>query len=121
MKKTSKAYFHRFKKAFLYWQKRLGLTQYRISFTNKYHPDDYAEITIMQLGKCATVLLTTELTGPSADSILNPEDHAKHEAIHLLLSRLTWLGQSRYIEQNDLSEEEEAVVVRLENVLEQEQ
>ncbi len=116
--KVSKAYFDRFKKAFTYWQERLGLTQYRVSFTHKYHPDDYAEITIQQLGKCATVLLTTELTGPSADSKLSPEDHAKHEAIHLLLSRLTWLGMSRYIEQQDLAEEEEAIVVRLEKVLE---
>lgn len=118
--KVSTAYFSRFKKAFLHWQERLGLTHYRVSFTHKFHPDDYAEISIMQLGKCATVLFTTELTGPSADTKLTPEDQAKHEVLHLLLSRLSRLsslGQARYIEQNDLSEEEEAIVVRLEKIL----
>lgn len=117
MKKTSKAHFERFKAAFIEWQHKLGLTHYRASYVHKYHPENYAEITVQQLGKCATVLLTTELTGVSADSKLTPEEHAKHEAIHLLLSRLTWLGQARYIERDDLAEEEEAIVCRLEKVL----
>ena len=116
-KKISKVYFNRFKKAFVYWQGRLGLTQYRVSFTHEFDPENYAEITVRQLEKSVTVLLTTELTGLSADSQENPEDHAKHEAIHLLLSRLEFLGCCRYIEGTDLKEEAEAIVVRLEKVL----
>lgn len=117
-RKVSKAYFRRFQKAFLYWQERLGLTQYRVSFTHEFDPKHYAEITIQQLDKSVTVLLTTELTGLSADSQESPEDHAKHEAIHLLLSRLEFLGSCRYIEGTDLKEEAEAIVVTLEKVLE---
>ena len=115
--KTSKAYFNRFKKAFLYWQKEFGLTQYSVSFFHEKLDDEYAKIVIREMGKVADVYLGTELTGNSLKADDGPEEHAKHEAIHLLTHRLHWLGAARYIETTDLDEEWEAVVVRLEKVL----
>jgi hypothetical protein len=114
--KISKAYFNRFKKEFLRWQQKLGLTQYGIAFFQE-KLDHYAEIIINEKGKNADVFLTTELKGRSLQHDQGPESHAKHEAIHLLLHRLVWLGASRYIETSDMEEEWEAVVVRLEKVL----
>jgi len=114
--KISKAYFERFKTEFLRWQKELGLTQYSIAFFHE-KLDEYARIIINEKGKTANVFLNTELNGRTLEADEGPESHAKHEAIHLLLDRLIWLGESRYIERSDLEEEWEAIVVRLEKVL----
>ena len=113
MKKTPVTYFNRFKQSFLEWQQKLGLTQYNIYFTIKALPDAYAEILIQQPEMIANVNLSDEY--PSDET---PESLGKHEAIHLLIHRLKWLGESRYIATSDLMEECEAVVVRLEHVLE---
>jgi len=113
--KTTKADFKLFKETFLMWQQRLGLTQYDTYFQHMELDGKYAEICIDHLGKVATVRLNIDSAneGPQMDVRI----HARHEAIHLLLSRLSWLGQARYIETQDLEEEEEAIVRRLEKVL----
>lgn len=116
--KTSKAYYERFKKEFLLWRDALGLTQYSIAFFHEKLDNEYAKISINESYKCADVYLNNELKGRALKVDEGPESHAKHEAIHLLLHRLIWLGKSRYIEISDLDEEWEAVVVRLEKVLE---
>jgi hypothetical protein len=116
--RTSKAYFNRFKKEFLRWQKELGLTQYSIAFYHeKLEKGEYAKISINENGKTADVFLNTELDGRTLEADEGPESNAKHEAIHLLLNRLCWLGDSRYIESSAITEEWEALVVRLEKVL----
>ena len=116
--KTSKAYFEKFKAEFLKWQKELGLTQYRIDFFHeKMDKNHYAEILVYELEKAVRISLNTEISKDSTKVDDGPENHAKHEAIHLLLNRLRWLGSCRYIESNDLDEEGEAIVVRLEKVL----
>lgn len=114
--KTSKAYFERFKKEFLRWVDLLGLTQYRIIFTQEKLYDLYAQMIIEEKGKLAKVSLSTVINVPSFDT--GPESHARHEVIHLLIHRLSWLGGCRYITDDDLGEECEAVVTRLEKVLE---
>ena len=110
--KTTKADFNLFKKAFIAWQYKLGLTQYDAYFEHVFLKGLYAQIYIDQMGKSCTVRLNKE-AGP----VYSPKDHAKHEAIHLLLSRLSWLAQARYIENHDIEEEEESLVRRLEKVL----
>ena len=119
--KTSKAYFNRFKKEFLRWQQLLGLTQYRIDFFHEplQQTDGttyYARAEIFERDKFIKVTLTTQIVFPSID--MGPESHALHEAIHLLINRLTWLAQSRFnVTSGDIDEEAEAIVVRLEKVL----
>ena len=114
--KTSKAYFERFKTEFLRWRDLLGLTQYRIVFHHIKMEDHYAGLKINEKGKLAEVSLCTVINNLAVDD--GPEAHAKHEAIHLLIHRLGWLGGCRYITDDDLEEECEAVVTRLEKVLE---
>lgn len=115
--KTSKAYFKRFKKEFLRWRDALGLTQYRIDFFHEKLDCLYAGITVWEKDKTARVSLNTEFSKESFKIDEGPEAHARHEAIHLLIHRLSWLGGCRYITDDDLWEECEAVVVRLEKVL----
>ena len=115
--KTSKAYFKRFKAEFLRWQKELGLTQYRIDFFHEKLDCKYAGATIWEQDKAARVSLNTEISKDSAKIDEGPEAHAKHEVLHFLISRLSWLGGCRYITDDDLAEECEAIVVRLEKVL----
>ena len=91
--------------------------QYRIDFFHEKLDRNYAEISAHELEKAVRISLNTEISKGSAEVDEGPEAHAKHEAIHLLLNRLMWLGGCRYIETTDLNEECEAVVVRLEKVL----
>lgn len=116
--KTSKAYFGRFKKEFLRWQQLLGLTQYRIDFFHEKLDNLFAGMTVWEKDKIARVSLATEISKDSTNIDPGPEEHAKHEAIHLLIHRLSWLGGCRYIKDDELAEEAEAIVVRLEKVLE---
>ena len=115
--KVSKAYFERFKKEFLYWQKELGLTQYNVAFFHEKIENEYAKISTNEMAKNADVFLCTEIKDGSLEADLGPESHGRHEVIHLLLNRIVWLGNKRYIETSDLDEEWESLVVRLEKVL----
>ena len=112
--KTSKAYYEKFKAEFVKWQKELGLTQYRVVFYHKPLSEHYATMEITETGKHVSVILCTNIKEPENDP--GPEIHARHEVAHLLIHRLSWLGGSRYITDDDLAEECEAVVVRLEKV-----
>jgi len=118
--KTSKEYFERFKKEFLYWQTELGLMQYRIVFFHIPLKENYAEIIVEEIDKIAKVSLSTDLDKIDLQNDPGPEAHGKHEAIHLLTNRLFWLGDCRYIATTDLNEEWEAIVRRLEKVLNKE-
>ena len=115
--KISKADFNRFKREFVRLQQLLGLTQYRVSFFHEKLKDNYAELHVQQIDKVVGVYLNNH-TNEHSDSVdEGPESHAKHEVIHLLIDRLAWLGQARYIEAHEIEEEAEAIVVRLEKVL----
>lgn len=110
--KTSKD-LNRFKKEFVRWQNKLGLTCYRACFEQKNMPGDYAKIDVNEQGQVALISLCTE-KDPDYGS---PEQHAIHEALHLLTNRLVWLAQQRYVTEDEIGREWEAVVRRLEKVL----
>ncbi|OHB57732.1 MAG: hypothetical protein A2173_03800 [Planctomycetes bacterium RBG_13_44_8b] len=116
--KTSKAYFNRFKKAFLYWQEKLGLTNYRVHFELKYLSEEYASIDIDEETQIALVTLTDTIEpGINTRGDVGPEFHGKHEAIHLLTFKLCYLAQKRWINQEQVMNEWEVLVRRLEKVL----
>jgi len=120
MKTTAKD-FALFKAEFLRWQNRLGLTHYRAVFRHVQIQDCFANITINHPGKIATVRLTVDLEADDA-AAFDPVRSGRHEALHLLLGRLAWLGQNRFsVYSGDLDEEEESIVRRLENLLNEDQ
>jgi len=84
--KTTKADFNLFKKAFIAWQNKLGLTQYDAYFEHVKLDGLYAQVYIDQMGKTVAARFNTDI---GAGLVSKPEDDAKHEAIHLLLSRLS--------------------------------
>lgn len=114
MRKTTRAEFNRFKKAFLYWQERLGLKEYRVSFFHKKLDNMHACIDTDVAEKLAEVSFSNERI---LDCECDPEGDAKHEALHLLIARLKWIADCRYPQRCDIFEEDEAIVVRLEKVL----
>ena len=116
VKKTTASQFREFKRGFSELQERLGLTQYDVRFELKILKDNFAEIAVHQTGKIAIALLNAEV---SVEDIphFQPYQLGQHEAIHLLMSRLTWLGGARHIDHGDIQEEEEAVVIRIEKGL----
>lgn len=115
--KIPKSHFERFKKAFTKLQTELGLMQYRITFEHKKLDRAFAKLYSDQKSKSAIAILNTEIDDDTIDEYGTPEESAVHEVIHLLLSRLVWLGESRYLFDNEIDEEDESIVRRLERLL----
>lgn len=117
MHRTSKTYLNEFKREFLKWVGVFGLKQYRIDFLHEDIGNRYAQIRITEYGKIANVYCNLFLDDENLSLDQGPASHAKHEAVHLLLSRLSWLARSRCIAEGDLEEEEEAIIERLIKVI----
>jgi 23S rRNA G2069 N7-methylase RlmK/C1962 C5-methylase RlmI len=108
--------FELFQKEFKKWQKLFGLTGYKVYF--KYEPDKeyFAGLTVDQTNMVATAKLNSKL--PDKDEPHKDiRQSAKHEALHLLVSRLEKNGRYRYISDNEIYEATEELVVRLEGLI----
>ena len=116
--KVKRAYFNAFKKEFLRWQKEFGLMQYQIQFEHKDADGAYAKICVHEDDKFAHVICNNKYSSQQdANTDMGPESHAKHEACHLLISRLEWLANQRCIREDEIYDEDEAIVVRLTRIL----
>lgn len=111
--KVPKSHFVRFKKAFKIWQNKLSLGGYRVVFDFCLIEDCYADIEIDEPGKIVVVRLSSKMYKDNN----SPELHAKHEALHLLLHRIGWLGERRWTGSSEINLEEEHLVRVLEKVL----
>ncbi len=120
--KVTPEQFKLFRDTFRKWQRRCGVDHYRIDFDERKLDGDYAEINPSEYGKCARVTLCNEL--PSDDQCVidafDPARHARHEAIHLMLNRLVWLAQGRFVTNEAILEEWEQLVRRIEKLLDDE-
>lgn len=112
MKKTTKAMFNRFKKEFNRLVPILGINGYRFDFEHVELPEAYAEVLVNQMGHCATVRYGLG----TCENMPTPEQNAKHEAIHVLLSKLTYLGEQRYTGSSEIDDETERLVRVLERI-----
>ncbi len=112
MKKTTKAMFNRFKKEFNRLIPILGINGYHYYFFHE-QSENYAEIVVDEPGKAVTVIYGTERKHEGN----SPESDARHEALHVLLHRLAWLGEQRYIGSSELNHESERLVVVLEKII----
>jgi hypothetical protein len=109
----TKRNFDRFKKQFTKWQKAFSLGEYSVSFKLKKFPDRFAEIDIDAEGCIATVYVneTEKWTNESIELV------AKHEATHLLMARFSEIARRRFLDEDELHNEEERVVCILEKLL----
>lgn len=83
-------------------------------------PHDYAQLDVNEEGQIAVAYLCNEIDDSVPVDVRaygGPEWHGKHEALHLLSHRLAWLAQQRYVTEDEISREWEALVRRLEKVL----
>jgi len=114
--KTTKKEYEIFQKEFNRLIKLFGLIYYDITFTHKIDDNNYASITVDEESKRATVNFTTYLSRDEL-SDFNPKRIGRHEASHLLINRLGWLGEKRYATESEIDEEEEKIVRILAKVL----
>ena len=108
--------FEEFKKTFIYYQKLLGLTGYKVYFKHEPIEEGFANITINQEDMVATIRLNSELPDddkPHSDVKCS----AKHEALHLLLARLENRACERYVRYGDIYESVEEIVFKLEDLI----
>lgn len=115
--KTTKKDFARFKKEFLRWVDIFGLKGYRIVFYHNQLKGNYAQIHTDEEGMLAEPAFTILIDKTSLAGYKTPELHGKHEAIHLLLHRLLYLGTCRYVREDEIYQEWEKLVRILEKVL----
>jgi len=104
--------FALFQEEFKRWQKIFGLTGYQIYF--KYEPLDsvFASISINQGEMVATVRLNSKI-GKEDKPFKDIKRDAKHEAIHLLIGRLSQDARYRYSSEGELLEATEELVNKL--------
>lgn len=117
MEPANRLDFITFKEEFTRYQELFGLEGYRVYF--KYEPSEdnsFADITANQEDMSAVVKLNSKLSdinSPHKDIKLS----AKHEAIHLLISRLELNGKYRFVSAGELYESAEELVHRLEKLI----
>jgi hypothetical protein len=111
-----KSEFKDFQRIFKGYQKQFGLNSYKVYFKHEPISDSFANIIVDQDGMVATVRFNND-PGESDKPFQNIPVNAKHEAIHLLVGRLSDYAQSRYITKADICEAEEELVRRLETLI----
>jgi len=116
MKQTTKAMFNRFKKEFNRLIPILGINGYKFYFEHRDLPGSFAEVHINQAGHAVTVVYGLNIEEGDYPGV-TPEENAKHEAIHVLISRLGYLGEGRYIGSSEIDDEQERLVRILEKII----
>jgi len=109
--------FEKFQEYFKEYQKRFGLTGYKVYF--KYEPLEgrFADLDLNLTNMVVTVRLNSKL--PDEDKPFKDiKGSAKHEALHLLIGRLEKNGRYRHIGSDEMYEATEELVVKLEGLIE---
>lgn len=102
--------FEEVKREFTRWQYKLGLADWKVYFLQESLEDKYATITIMQNSYIATVRVCMEC---DIDVPLDIPFIAKHEALHLLVGRLSEGAGERYVSEQEINAATEEVVYKL--------
>jgi hypothetical protein len=112
MNKKTRREYRKFREEFLKMQRKLNLMDWRIYFELKKLKRGYAEIAYNVDIRVATIRMTTMI-----DEDFNPVRAARHEAIHLLMARLSNFARCRFISEYEINEENERLAMLLENLL----
>lgn len=113
--RTSELDFAVFTEAVNKWQQTLGLTEWDIQLRHD-KTDALASTYTNNEGRVATIILGK--TWPN-DPITQErvQRAALHEVLHILLSDMAWIGESRFIGTGEMTVAEHSVVRRLERAL----
>lgn len=108
--------FELFKREFMKWQRKFGLTGYKVYFMHEPIEGSFASISINQGEMVATVRLNSSLPDKDKD-FKDIKGSAKHEALHLLVGRLEQNARYRYPSENEIYEATEELVFKLEELV----
>ena len=111
--RTTKTQFKRFQKEFNKVAFDLGLSHYSWIIELAHLPNSQSMCTAQPHNKVAIITLDND----GIDDSETPESLARHEAMHLLLADLVGLAHWRYSQKEEIKEEEERIVNRLEKYL----
>lgn len=114
--KTTKSQFSQFKRSFLHWQKEFGCLDFEIAFTLDDLDGCVAQIKIDTKGKVAVVEMTNHIDGMDIGHF-NPVTTGKHEALHLLLRKISHLVSAMGVTGREIEDAEESAVRVLEKLL----
>ena len=111
--------FALFQKEFKKWQREFGLNGWKVYFRYRIikPKERFAELDRDCNNYVATASLNSEVPDYNKPFVDIKRD-AKHEAIHLLLSRLVGLAEYRYASNQEISESEEELVNKLMGLIE---
>lgn len=118
--KTTKAEFERFKRTFLAWQRRLGLTEWRVCFEHG-RCGACGEVNANADGRVATVIMCTGLDEAKGELLgWDAANTGRHEALEFLVTNLEVVAGQRYIRPDDIVQARHALIRRLEAVFDEE-
>ena len=108
--------FADFQRYFKEYQELFGLTGYKVYFRHEPLDGCFAKVAVQQLDMVATVYLDSVLP-EQFKSFKNIKGSAKHEALHLLVSRLENRAISRFASEDEIYEAVEELVRKLEDLV----
>lgn len=110
--------FELFKSEFKKWQEKFGLSGWATYFTSEKLNEKctFAELRRDIENMTATACLNNEIAEDN-QQFKDIERSAKHEAIHLLVGRLSDCGRYRFVNEDELNEAEEELVHKLEGLI----
>ncbi len=103
--------FRDFQTLFKKYQDKFGLIGYKVYFSSSLLTDGFADLTVTQASMVATARLSSTPGGN------HPTQSAKHEAIHLLLSKLEDRACDRCVSLPEIYEVVEELVFKLEKLI----
>jgi len=112
---TTSKHFEIFKKEAELWLERLGLIDYRVEFFHKEISKDALAVMDANIdGRVATITLAIDWSHERI-STYQLKRTAFHEVIELLLARIGYLGECRFLQNEEIPEEKHNIIRRLEN------
>jgi len=115
-RRTTDAEYKAFKESFLRWKIEMGLGGWTVTFGRKEMPD-FAQADVDAENYTAHVDMCRNVPEGCSFDKAEAASTGKHECLHILLGRLSWLAKQRFAREGEISEAEELVVRTLENVL----
>jgi hypothetical protein len=118
--KTTERDFALFKAAFTEWQKKLGLTEWKVCFEKIHLDDSYGWCWAHADGRIATVSMCDRLDITKGELLgWDPAETGRHEALELLMSSMEIVAGQRFIRPDDIVQARHAVIRRLEAVFDE--
>ena len=111
--------FNDFKQECKYWIDQFGLNGWKVYYEHGGNNEDtYATLFTDINGRVATVCFAKEWYMRGVDDVnIGIKEAAKHEMIHLLLARMSAVGEARYADKNEIVSSEEELVRMLEQII----